>query len=352
MKKIQVAIIGLRHLHPRSYMAHFTMIDEIDVVAVAEENESLRNQFASDFDVRPYSAWHELFVREKIDLAAIFLPHVQCPEAATAALTRGIHVMIEKPMAADSRSAEQLVALAKEKNLILTTPYVWRYHPVVRDIKRLLDEAALGEIIGCVGRCAAGRLHRYLEGHAAWMLDADQSGGGPMYNLGVHWIDLFMWLLDEKIQSAFGRNVKVNREHNIEDNSFAILTFEKGAVLTLDISYTVPESYPHGRDLYIGIRGARGVIQWSPAYEGEQDELFICSDDESFKGAAIQRRAYELQPAPGYSGVMGLQYLQDVARAILHKNPAPISGNDGVTVLKVVEAIYKSARQNAVVGIE
>lgn len=349
MEKINIAVIGLRHLHPRSYMAHFQMIKDVDVVAVAEANDLIRNQFAKDFNVHGYSHWTALFEKEPINLAAIFLPHIQCPDAALDAIDRGIHVMIEKPMTVDAASAQKIVAQARRKNVMITTPYVWRYHPVVNDIKQLIDAGILGQVIGCTGRCAAGRLQRYIAGNAEWMLDAKQSGGGPMYNLGVHWIDLFNWLIGSKVTSAFGTNVKVNQSYNIEDNSFAILTYENGAVLNLDISYTVPDAYPNGRDLFIGIRGTRGVISWSPAYEGERDELFICSEHESFRGAPIQHRTYELAAAPGYSGVMGLHYLQDVVHAIRDGKPAPISGEDGVAVLKIVEAIYQSAEKKSII---
>lgn len=352
MDKIKIAIIGLRHLHPRSYMAHFEVMNEIAVLAVAEKDESLLHQFAEDFKLKAYSDWKNLFDHEDIDLAAIFLPHVDCPEAALYAIEKGIHVLIEKPMTVDSASAEKIVRAANKKNVIVTTPYVWRYHPVVRDIKKLIEEGVLGQIIGCEGRCAAGRLNRYIEGHAAWMLDADLSGGGPMYNLGVHWIDLFCWLLNDKIVNAFGKNVKVNQDYNIEDNSFSILTFKNGTILSLDMSYTVPESYPHGRDLYIGIRGTKGVVQWAPAFEGETEEFFICSDHQSFQAAPCQRRFYEIQPAKGYSGMMGLEYLKAVVTAIRANKPAPIASVEGIQVLKVVEAIYRSARLGRVVDVE
>jgi len=351
MKRIRVAIVGLRHLHPRSYMAHFAVMPEIEVVAVAEGDETLRAQFAAEYNLRAYAHYRELFEKESPDLAAIFLPHADCPDAAKAAIEKKIHVLIEKPMTADSGSARQVVELADEKQVRVTTPYVWRYHPVVREIKGLLDSGALGDIIGCTGRCAAGRLQRYIDGHAEWMLDAQKSGGGPMYNLGVHWIDLFLWLLQDKVISVAGKNMKINERYNIEDNSFAILTFRSGAVLTLDVSYTVPASFPHGRDLFISIRGTKGVLNWAPAYEGEEDELFICSDADEFRGAPVQRRRYELTPAPGYSGMMGLLYLKDVAQSILNNTPAPIPGRDGVHVLEVVEAIYQSSLDGIVVEL-
>ena len=347
MKSINLAIIGLRHLHPRSYMPHFEAIKEIEVIAVAEEDESLRKQFAQDFNLKGYSHWQELFSKENIDLAAIFLPHIACPDAALAAIEKSIHVLIEKPMTIDSKSAEKIVRAAEKKGVFVTTPYVWRYHPVVKDIKKLIDDGVLGQIIGCQGRCAAGRLDRYIDGNAEWMLDVNKSGGGPMYNLGVHWVDLFTWLLGERINSIIGKNVRINQSYNIEDNSFAVATFKNGTVLNLDISYTVPESFPYGRDLYIGIRGTKGVISWAPAYEGDRDELFICSDCDSFKSAPVQHRTYEMKSVKGYSGVMGLDYLNDVAKSILLQKEAPITGAEGADVLKVVEAFYHSVEQNS-----
>lgn len=332
-------------------MIHFEAVKEMKVIAVAEEDESLRNQFAQDFNLKAYAHWQELFSKEKNDLAAIFLPHIDCPDAALAAIGKSIHVLIEKPMTVDSKSAEKIVRAAEEKGVLVTTPYVWRYHPVVKDIKKLIDDGVLGQIIGCQGRCAAGRLDRYIEGHAEWMLDVKKSGGGPMYNLGVHWVDLFSWFLGEEINNVMGKNVRINQSYNIEDNSFAVLTFKSGAVLNLDISYTVPESFPFGRDLYIGIRGTRGVISWAPAYEGERDELLICSDCESFKSAPVQHRTYEMKPVKGYSGVMGLDYLNDVAQSILQQKEAPITGAEGVYVLKVVEAFYRSVKQNSTVRL-
>jgi predicted dehydrogenase len=182
------------------------------------------------------------------------------------------------------------------------------------------------------------------------MLDKTQSGGGPMYNLGVHWIDLYRWLLDDEVVSAIGRNVRVNEEYDIEDNSFALLTFSRGTVLALDISYTVPSHYPSGRDLYLGLRGAEGVTAWSPSFEGVHEELFVCSDATGFDPPA-QRLRFELPPHPGYSGILTVRYLEELARAIRGGTAPAITGEDGLRALQVVEAIYLSAESGRVSDI-
>ena len=339
---LKVGIVGLGHLHPRLYMPLFEDNAQTQVVVVFEADTELRSAFARDYTVRGYETLADMLNAEQLDIAAIFLPHVDCPDAAVACAERGIHLMVEKPMAASATQAARIVEAARKAQVKLTTGYAWRTHPAALEIKRLIDAGVLGRIVGAEGRIAAGRVHRYIEGKSPWMLQKARSGGGPMYNLGVHWIDLLTWLLDDKITEVSGRNVKVNDEYDIEDNSFAHLQFAGGMIAALDISYTVPDAFPNGRDLYLSLRGTQGVISWAPGYEGESDELFICSDAPSCAGAGRRRIQFELDPVKGYSGCMGVEYLRGFVRAIIDDTDVPIDGSDGVTVLQVVEAIYRA----------
>ncbi|NUN93199.1 MAG: Gfo/Idh/MocA family oxidoreductase [Verrucomicrobiae bacterium] len=339
---LRLAIVGLGHLHPRSYMPHFQSVPDLRVVAVAEADPSLREAFGKDFGVRGFATLEELLDREKIEAAAIFLPHADCPAAAEHCAARGIHLMVEKPMAASADGARKIVNAARRAGVTLTTGYAWRFHPVAREFKRILTEGLVGRVVGAEGRCAAGRLQRYLDGHSSWMLRKAQSGGGPMYNLGVHWIDLFRWMFEDEVAEVSGRNVKVNTEYDIEDNSFAHLRFRGGALAALDISYTVPDAFPYGRDLYLAVRGTQGAIHWAPAFEGQKDSLFVCSDHPAFAGIPRNTREFELQPTPGYVGFMGRAYVRAFAEAVRSGRPPPVTGDDGVAALDVVEAIYRS----------
>ena len=342
---MKIGIIGLGHLHPRSYMAHFQAIPGAEVVAVAEADAGLRAAFCQDFKLQGYATVAELLKVEKLDVAAIFLPHVDCPAAAAQCAARGIHLMVEKPMAASAAGAAEIVKVARAANVKLTTGYAWRLHPVAREFKQLIQSGAIGDVVGAEGRCAAGRLNRYIEGHSPWMLQKALSGGGPMYNLGVHWIDLFRWLLADEVVEVSGRNVKVNTQYDIEDNSFAHLKFSKGTVAALDISYTVPDAFPYGRDLFLSARGTRGVISWAPAFEGQRDTLFICREK-------AESKEYDLPPTPGYAGGMGREYVRSFLDAVKNNRPLPVTGEDGVAALRVVEAIYKADQEKRWVGVE
>ena len=344
-KVLKIAVVGLGHLHPRSYMPFFQSLPSAKPVAVVEPDASLREPFCKDFGVKGYSSLDALLRGETVDIAAIFLPHADCPEAAARCAEKGIHLMVEKPMAASAAGAERIVKAAKKAGVKLTTGYCWRLHPVAIEFKRLIELGVVGEVVGAEGRCAAGRLHRYIEGHASWMLQRARSGGGPMYNLGVHWIDLFRWMLSDEVVEVSGQNVKVNKQYDIEDNSFAHLRFRKGTIASLDISYTVPDSFPYGRDLYLAVRGTEGAISWAPAYQGEKDVLNICSDTPGFSGAPRRSEVFELEPTPGYSGYMGREYVRSFVEAVLTGGTPPVTGEDGVAALRVVEGIYRSASE-------
>ncbi len=339
-RQLRVGIIGLAHLHPRSYMPLFEANPHTRVTAVMESDAALRFPFCTDFGLPGYGDLEEMLKKEELDIAAIFLPHVDCPAAAERCAQAGLHLMVEKPMASSAAGAERTVQAATEYKVKLTTGYCWRLHPVVTEIRRLLAEGVLGTLVGVEGRCAAGRLHRYIDGHSPWILQKQRSGGGPMYNLGVHWIDLFRHILQDEVVEVTGRNVKINTDYDIEDNSFAHLRFRQGTIAALDISYTVPDSFPYGRDLYIALRGTQGVISWAPAYEGQKDVLHVCSDHPSFAGSPRREQTFELQSSGGYSGIMGHEYVRLFADSILNDTRPPITGRDGVAALHVVEAIY------------
>ncbi len=349
--KLQLAIVGLRHLHPRLYMPHLRACDDLQVVAALEKDASIRESFCREFGLKGYADLVSLFSDSKPTIAAIFLPHDECVEAALACAEKGIHVMVEKPVATSSDAVETLAAVVASHQVQFTTGYCWRMHPVAEECRRIIQTGILGTIVSGSGRCVAGRVDRYITGNAEWMLQRKHAGGGPLFNLGVHWIDLFRWLFTDEVVEVSGNNVKINKQYDIEDNSFAQLRFSRGAVVALDISYTVPQSYPHGRDLFISVRGTQGCLSWAPAFEGEKDILEICTDHPDFSGAPMRRIQFDLETVPGYAGIMGRKYILNFLRSVRQGTPPAITVRDAIAALRVVESVYVSAETGRVAPV-
>lgn len=353
-KILNVAIIGLQHLHPRAYMQLFEDCKQTKVICAYESNTQVRERFCKDFNLKGYSDLDEMLANEQIDIAAIFLPHSDCAKAAIKCADKGIHLMVEKPIAESAESVKRIIKAAQKNKVKLTTCYCWRYHPVIESMKKIIDDGVLGNIVSVEARLAAGRVERYVVGNSEWMLQKKKSGGGPMYNLGVHWIDLLHYLLNDRIEAVCAKNIKTSDKYDIEDGSLAMLNFKKGTLGQLSTSYIVPDCYPNGRDLYIGIKGTKGVLSYCPKYEGEAgsvatsqtDILEIYSDSEKTAGSAARKLSFHLDKVRGYSGYMGKAYLDGFVEAILTNKQPFITGDEAVLVLNVVEAIYKSDKAN------
>jgi UDP-N-acetyl-2-amino-2-deoxyglucuronate dehydrogenase len=358
-KALRVAIIGLGHLHPRGYMALFAACTKTEVIAAFDKDQVLLNSFCRDFGIKGYTDLVELLDSEKIDIGAVFLPHCDCADAATKCADRGIHLLMEKPIARTVDEVRLVAEAVKRNNVKITTGYCWRYHPVVKAMKDCIEQGLIGSIVTAEARLAAGKVDRYIKGNSKWMLEKAKSGGGPMYNLGVHWIDLLCYLLKDNVEEVCAVNTKTSDTYDIEDSSIAMLKFGKGAVAVLSTSYIVPDCFPNGRDLYIGIKGTQGVLSYSPKYEGEQgsssagqtDILELYSDSEKSSGSSARKFVFDLDKVSGYSGYMGKAYLDDFVNSIIEDREPFITVNQAIDVLRVVDAIYKSDQMGSWVKV-
>ena len=352
MKRLGVGIIGFHHLHSLDYLPHFEAIVQTEVRAVAEADPVYLKQVCGQTGIDGYEDYNALLAREDIGLAVILLPHSECPEAVERAAAAGKHVIVEKPMADTSEGIRRMISATGEAGVALSSPYCWRAHPASRKIKELVDGGLLGQVVALEGRCAAGSPLRYLEnGISPWLNRRAVAGGGPMHNLGTHWIDLFRWFLHDEVRQATGMVSHLQHHLDIEDNSFGIVKFRSGATATLDISYSVPKAYPAGRDLFIGLRGTLGTASWSPAWGGTADEVFVVSDHPDFAGGPQTTLRIASQAADGYGGMSGRVYLNQTVDAILDGRPPGITGMDGLRAVEVVEAIYASAETGSVVTV-
>ncbi|MFC1526402.1 Gfo/Idh/MocA family protein [Candidatus Latescibacterota bacterium] len=353
MSTLGIGIIGLHHLHPVDYLTHFEALPHTQVRGLAEAEQALRERVGEATGIPVYAEYEHLLERSDVDVVFVFLPHADCPEAVEAAARAGKHVVPEKPMAASSDGIRRMMAAADEAGVQLTTPYCWRYHPAAQQIKELVAGGALGKVMALEGRCAAGSPLRYrADGISPWILEKEAAGGGSLHNLGVHWIDLFRWLLQDEVQAVTAMVSHQQHGLEVEDAGFSLLRFAGGATASLDISYSVPDGYPAGRDLFISLRGTEGALSWSPAWGGTADEVFVCSSRPNLADGPVRRMQISSREVGGYGGISGLVYLRSLADALLAGQPPEVTALDGLRAMEVVEAAYESAETGRTVTVE
>ena len=354
MEKLKTAIIGLQHLHPVSYLPHIIACN-LDLIAISDDNKSLLEKRKTDFpsNVKYYSDYKNLIDSEKIDIVFIFSPLYQCPDVVEHAACKGINIIIEKPMAASYEGGLKIQKACTKNNVISSIPYVWRFHFASREIKRILDSGYLGEIKALEGRYIAGRINRYIEADSSWVIEKKKSGGGAMWNLCSHWIDLFRYFMNfPKAERVYAEYSNISDNIDVEENASGIIKFSNGAVATLNAGYTLPTSFPNGRDLHINIRGSLGSLTWNPVFEGSEDEVILCSDHPDINIAPNRHIRVILKNVTGYFGIMGFEFVKEFVDSIQTKTKPLVSTKEAVEVLQITEALNKSAETGSAIKIE
>ncbi len=211
----------------------FQKVMGVKIVAVADSNALSASTLADAYAACAYSTY-ELFLKDdKVDVVYIATPPALHYGQSKAALLAGKHVICEKPAALTVHEAEELVELARDKNLLYVVNLMQRYNPLCQLVRRIVEENTLGDFT-----------HGYFENYASdenlspehWFWD-DSISGGIFIEHGVHFFDLFAgWLgQGELVYSAKWKRPIV--KGNIYDRVQAIVNYDKG-----------PVSFYHGFD--------------------------------------------------------------------------------------------------------
>ena len=355
MKPLGLGIIGLHHQHPRWYHPLWSNLPQYRPVAVAEADEPFLKAQNEFFRLDACTDYRRLLEREDVDVVIIWLPHSLMPGAVADAAAAGKHIIVEKPCAADLAGARQIAEVARRHpRLKISAPYCWRTHPVSLRLRQAVDAGQLGAIRAMEGRLNAGGAHRYIRDNSPWMLQAAE-GGGPMWNLGVHWIDYFRWITGREIVRVSGQVARLagGPARDIEDVGQALLTFDDGAVAFVEASYSLPDSYPGKRDIAISLRGDAGDAAWAPAWEGLVDRLLLVSQAPGL-AEADRCRWVEVtsRDIPGYCGHMGHAWLADFSEAVRDDRDPVVLPADMLAALRVADAFYRSVKSGRAEAVE
>lgn len=238
MKKIsdvKIAFAGVSHWHVPLYM-EAVHSDNLKVTAVSDPDEAIAGKYARELGCNAYTDYMQLLDREKPEFVFAFAPHYQMPELAEELAKRKIPFAIEKPLGICPADVEKIARIVEENRVFCAIPFVWRYSTLVRDFK---NNTSPEDIVHMAFRFVAGPPSRYLA-TSKWMLETRLAGGGCMTNLGVHFLDMAMYLTgctDVKVLSACYHR---QTEYDIECYASALLKFATGASMSLETGYAYP----------------------------------------------------------------------------------------------------------------
>jgi predicted dehydrogenase len=217
---IGVGNMGYNHVRTQSQM------DLVDLVAVADRDEETIRRVVKTYRLNAYTDYRTMLDQEKPDVVCIALPTEHHREAAGEAIERGIHVLVEKPLAATVQEGQEILDLAASRGVKLMVGHIERFNPAIRAIKSQLSAGALGRLF---------QLHsRRLSPFPTRIRDV-----GVVLDLATHEIDAMRYLVGDEVARVYAEtDRRVHADH--EDSLSGLLRFRNGVTGVLDVNWLTP----------------------------------------------------------------------------------------------------------------
>ena len=187
-----VAIVGLGGLGMLQARA-LDELDEVELVGGADVAESGRDEYETAFGGPTYADFETLYDEAAPDAVTIVTPHTLHYEQVKAAFERDIHVHVEKPLVTTVAHADELIAMADERDLVFQVGYQRHFHPAYREMARLVEDGELGR----VHMASCHLAQDWISGQeGTWRANPELSGGGQLIDSGSHLLDVLLWITD------------------------------------------------------------------------------------------------------------------------------------------------------------
>jgi predicted dehydrogenase len=348
---LKVGVIGTGGIARNQHLPAWSILAQegrvvIEAVcdAVEERAQSVREQFGAG---AAYTDYEQMLREREFDIIDICAHNRMHHPVAMAALNAGAHVLVEKPMAMGPDQAHEMADAARANGLKLMVAQHYRFMPENEKLKEVITRGDLGRLY--YGSAVYLR-RRGIPGWGKFHIKRE-SLGGPLIDIGVHVVDLALWLLDfpkpisvsGKVYSMFGhRKDLVNRgwailyppeEFDVEDYATALVRCENDVTLQIEVSWAA--NIPEDRSNVTVLGDTAGVCT---------DPLGVFGAD----GTALTTQRFDWLPTvkPHHEEIFHF------AACVEQNLPVRVQPEQSVMVQHVIDAIYRSSEQNAEVAVE
>lgn len=315
-----------------------------ELTAVYDTQADINRAIANEYRAYPAANLEDL-LKQDIDAVYIATPaNAHCQQVLECARA-GKHVLCEKPLGLSVAEADEMIQSCREAKVILGTALMMRFHSQHRAALALIHEGKLGKPVYARAQLSCW----YPPIPNAWRQNPAQGGGGSLIDMGGHCIDL--------LEMFFGPVSKVScmihntiHDYPSEDSAVVILSFENGAMASVDTCFCIPDASSQNRLELYGSQGsilARGTIG-----QGEAGEMiaFLEGDAEGYHAQQTRTEGGGIMISPGPVNMYRAE-IEEFGDAIREgRNPS----NDAAAGLrnqKILTACYESAQTGKTIVI-
>jgi predicted dehydrogenase len=352
-KKIKAAVIGLGvgMVHSKSYIANpdaeLIAVCDIDPVRLKERGDLL----GIPDDMR-FTDYKDMLRLSELDVVSVALPNYLHAPVAIAAMEAGKNVLSEKPLAINAKAAADMVAASRNLGRTLMVCFNYRFREDARWLQKMRDAGRMGELY----YARAGWLRNTgIPGFGGWFTTKALSGGGPLIDLGVHILDLTIWLMGHpkpvsvsgQTFAKFGpRGMKswasydalaTNNEirYDVEDLAAGFIRFENGAALQIETSWG-SHTKPGRDDYFINLYGTEGGAELYVANYTDRDTITFYEES---CGQPVVMKPSIVNRAVGHE--LAIAHLIDCLK---NNKPVEATGEQGQALMQIIEGLYESSQ--------
>ncbi|HAI10380.1 MAG TPA: gfo/Idh/MocA family oxidoreductase [Phycisphaerales bacterium] len=345
---LRVAGIGTGNIFNSVHIKPLTANPDVKVVALCDIVESKAKALAKEYGVtKTCKNYKDILKLKTVDAVDICTPNKFHSEIAVAALEAGKHVMCEKPDAVSAKEAKRMAAAAKANGKTLMVMRNNRMRPDSQFLKNYIAAGNMGDIYA--GRVGWIR-RRGIPGKGGWFTTKELSGGGPLIDLGVHMIDLAIWLMGnpkpvavsgstyckfanadvkgDSVNSTFGE-AKADGTFDVEDLAMGFVRFDNGACLQIEFSWA---SNIEQEKNFVELRGEK-----SGACLDSSQPLKLFTEIEGTLCDILPRVPSDVWDVHGL-------YLNHFVDVLKGRDKPMFVPQDGVHMIQILDAIYESAK--------
>ncbi|WP_169090939.1 Gfo/Idh/MocA family protein [Paenibacillus sp. PL91] len=352
MKPVQIAVIGNGSISS-SHLDSYKKNPNANIYAVCDLNEERARAAAEKYGAEKiYTDYRELLADPVIEAVSICTWNNTHAEISIAALNAGKHVLVEKPLCRTVEDALLVQEAVNKSGKLLQVGFVRRYDTNAQLLRAMADRGEFGEIY-----FAKASTLRRLGNPGGWFSDIERSGGGPLIDIGVHVIDLCWYMMGRPKPVSVSANTyhKLGNRSNVKNLSFyqaadydaakntvedmanALIRFENGASLLVDVSFTL---HAKSNETAVKLYGEKGGFEIDP------ETVIVTEQNDTILNI------YPQTDNKGFDFVGAFQNEINHFIDCVSNGTQPISPvEDGVEMMKILVGIYESAAKGAEVRL-
>jgi predicted dehydrogenase len=319
--ELKVGLIGAGGI-AQAYVRVFEGMTGARITAVADVRAQAANAIAKTVRGTAYPSHRALIEEADVDAVLVCSPPSTHPEIVLLAIERGRHVMCEKPLAIDVKSAAEMVAASEQAGVVFTMAAKFRFVDDVIRARKIVGSGILGELMTLENAFASR-----VDMTRRWNSDPTIAGGGVLIDNGTHSVDIVRYFLGpiDEVMAVEGKRVQ---NLAVEDTASLMLRTADGVLATVDLSWSVDRA----NDTYLMLYGSQGTI--SIGWNGARYRQASSPEWIEFGG--------------GYEKIacMGAQ-VENFCAAIRGEESLRITAEDAIASVAVIEAVYESLGSSA-----